>query len=69
MRFINEINMITELNGVTLKIKGRGYTNIDTAHQSEKIYSDNYFHYIIDNSGTLLDLKKQAQGFINEVRL
>lgn len=68
VRFENEIECIKEMKGLLLKIKGRGYTDIDTSHKSEQIFDDSIFNYLIDNKGSILDLKYQAQGLINMLK-
>jgi hypothetical protein len=58
-RFPNEADFVKNNNGILIKVIGKAFeTDRDKMHESE-IALDNYdkFDYIIDNTGTLDDLK------------
>jgi len=66
IRFKNELARIHELSGLTIKIKGRmGLSPTIPSHKSEKEIEDKYFHYCIDNSGTLEELNLDCTEIIS----
>ena len=63
-RFQNEIDLIKELNGITIKIERN--TNIIDNHISESgIMSLSNFDYIIDNNSSKFKSKKKLDEIIN----
>jgi hypothetical protein len=67
MRFLNEVNHVLYLRGITIKIFGRDAyeSEIQKDHASELGLDDKYFDFIWDNSGTLEDMEIFAKTVVD----
>lgn len=73
-RFKNEIRLIKEADGVLIRIKrfGAGLEGDYAAHPSEAeqmSIPDSEFDFIIDNDGTIDDLRQKVRGVAEEMHL
>jgi hypothetical protein len=71
-RYVNELNAIKENGGKLIRIKkpGAGLKGVFGKHQSESEMSElseNIFDYIINNIGTLEDLKKRVNEIVDDM--
>ena len=74
MRFQNEFDAIKQYGGITIRINGdpsgtRSKSTRNLEHVSETAL-DNVidFHFIIENNGTLDDLRQKAKAIINLIK-
>ena len=68
VRFLNEVNIIKELNGIIIKIERNN--NNDDMHISEKEMEQiTSFDFIINNNGTKNDLYKKIDLLIMELKI
>jgi dephospho-CoA kinase len=73
VRFINEINNIKKHGGKVIKIvrDGSGLSGSSGKHQSENEMlniPNDCFDLVIDNNGTLMDLKKTVYDFVSNLK-
>lgn len=64
-RFPNELAAVKEKHGITVKIVRDGITNVGATHASETALDHiTDWDYVIDNNGSLEDLKRQLSEII-----
>jgi hypothetical protein len=72
VRFENEYDLINE-NGIMIRIEGdpalvRANSNRDLKHISETALDNSDFEYIINNNGTLTELREKLEEIFSEIK-
>lgn len=68
MRFKNEADFVNDCAGFTINITGRPTTTDRDNNHASEVELDNYeYDYVIDNSGTLLNLYIEANNIIADI--
>lgn len=65
VRFPNEVRALKERGAVLIKIVSERTAADEDSHPSEIDLEDENFHYIIDNSGTVEDLRVKVLSLVN----
>lgn len=71
VRFQNEIDLITSMGGIVIKLT-RDFTNLDTqmsGHISEQNIDNLIGNYLIENNDTLIELYKTTDSILSSVGL
>ena len=65
-RFPNELQAVKEKNGITIKVVRNTDNTVGVAHTSETALDDyTEWDYIVDNNGTIEDLKIQVMAILS----
>jgi hypothetical protein len=72
VRFENEYNLVNE-NGIMIRINGdpalvRANSNRDLNHISETALDNADFEYVINNNGTLTELREKLEQIFSEIK-
>ena len=65
-RFPNEANAIKNAGGIIIRVNRQGYKAIN-AHPSEVALDKWSYDYVIDNDGSIEDLKKEVKNVLKQV--